>query len=168
MKLLDILQLSINSLTHRGLRSWLTILGIIIGVASVIAMISIGTGMSESVESNMSGFGADILTVSAGYTRAEGSQGGFGGRMPQMGRMPGITSDDNNDQDEPVLTDTDIYSLSEVEGVSTVGGIISIGRAEVDYLSESVSLSVEGVDPDVWSEMTTSELESGRWLGCLV
>ena len=79
MKLDDIFKLSLNSLTHRGLRSWLTILGIIIGVAAVIAMLSIGTGMSQSVEAQMSGLGADILTVSQGYTRAEGSAGGFKG-----------------------------------------------------------------------------------------
>ena len=85
MKINDILRLSLNSLTHRGLRSWLTILGIIIGVASVIAMISIGTGMSESVESQMSGLGADILTISPGYTQAQGSQSGFERMRPQMG-----------------------------------------------------------------------------------
>lgn len=66
MKLGDIVRLSLNSLTHRGLRSWLTILGIIIGVAAVIAMLSIGAGMSQNVQSRLSGFGADVLTVSAG------------------------------------------------------------------------------------------------------
>jgi len=163
MKLADILKLSLNSLTHRGLRSWLTILGIIIGVAAVIAMLSIGTGMSQSVEAQMSTLGADILTVSPGYTTAEGSEGGFGGRMPGFGKMPGETTDE--DDDEPTLTDIDIYAISEAEGVEAVGGIISGGRVEVQYLSKDASVSIEGVDPVAWSEMTNAQLESGRFLG---
>lgn len=155
MKQSDIFRLSLNSLTHRGLRSWLTILGIIIGVAAVIAMLSIGAGMSQSVEAQMSGLGADILTVSPGYTQAERSAGGFKG-------MPGGMFE-TTDDDDSTLTDKDIYAISATEGVLGVNGIIS-GRAEVEYLSESVTLSIEGIDPVAWSEMTTSELESGRFL----
>ena len=72
MKFADIFRLSLNGLTHRGLLSWLTILGIIVGVAAVIAMLSIGAGMSQSMESQMSNFGADVLTVSVGRVRATG------------------------------------------------------------------------------------------------
>jgi putative ABC transport system permease protein len=155
MKQSDIFKLSLNSLTHRGLRSWLTILGIIIGVAAVIAMLSIGAGMSQSVETQMSGLGADILTVSPGYTQAEGSAGGFKGMRGEMF--------ETTDDDDSTLTDKDIYAISATEGVLVVNGIIS-GQAEVDYLSESVTLSIEGIDPVAWNEMTTSELESGRFL----
>jgi putative ABC transport system permease protein len=162
MKIIDIFRLSLNSLTHRGLRSWLTILGIIIGVAAVVAMLSIGTGMTQSVGAEMSGFGADILTVSAGYTRAQGSMGGFGGReMPRIGGPFGEMQDESSD--EPTLTDTDIYAIYSVEGVEVVDGIIS-GRAELGYLAEEVSVTVEGIDPVAWNEMTTSELDSGRYL----
>lgn len=41
MKFNDIIKLSMNSLSYRGLRSWLTILGIVIGVAAVVAILSI-------------------------------------------------------------------------------------------------------------------------------
>ena len=162
MKLIDIFKLSLNSLTHRGLRSWLTILGIIIGVAAVVAMLSIGTGMTQSVESQMSGFGADVLTVSAGYTRAEGSEGGFGGReFPRM--FNGQFGETSETDDSPTLTDIDISVISSVDGVVAVDGIIS-GRADLKYLAEDVSVSIEGIDPVAWSEMTTSELDSGRFL----
>ncbi len=155
MKLSDIFKLSLNSLTHRGMRSWLTILGIIIGVAAVIAMLSIGAGMSQSVEAQMSGLGADVLTVSPGYTQAERSSGGF------KGISSGLSETTDNDD---TLTDKDIFAISAVDGVLVVNGIIS-GQAEIQYLSESVSVSIEGVDPTAWSEMTSSELESGRSLG---
>jgi putative ABC transport system permease protein len=154
MKLSDIFKLSLNSLTHRGMRSWLTILGIIIGVAAVIAMLSIGAGMSQSVEAQMSGLGADVLTISPGYTQAEGSPGGFKGMRNRISETT-----DNDD----TLTDKDIFAISAVDGVLVVNGIIS-GQAEVEYLSESVSVSIEGIDSAAWSEMTASELESGRFL----
>ena len=48
MKFNDIMLMSLNSLTHRRLRSWLTALGIVIGVAAVIALVSIGQGMQQT------------------------------------------------------------------------------------------------------------------------
>src|SRR4030042_4463590 len=92
MKFVEIFKASLNGLTHRGLRSWLTILGIIVGVAAVIAMLSIGAGMSQSMESQMSSFGADVLTVSAGSTRAFGPEGGFTDRFQPGGGPPGTSS----------------------------------------------------------------------------
>jgi len=152
MKQSDIFKLSLNSLTHRGLRSWLTILGIIIGVAAVVAMLSIGTGMTQSVEAQLSGFGADILYINPGYIEAEGKGGFFG-----------VKGGATDDEDNPTLTDSDIHTLNNVEGIIAVNGVIS-GFSEVEYLSESVSLTITGIDPIGWNEISTSELESGRYL----
>jgi putative ABC transport system permease protein len=166
MKLTDIFKLSLNSLTHRGLRSWLTILGIIIGVAAVIAMLSIGAGMSQSMNAQMSSFGADVLTVSAGFTRAQGPTGGFEGRFqPGGGGFGGGSSQTSSTSSTttPKLTDADILSISEAQGVETVSGIIT-GRASVQYLAQTVSVTIEGINPTAWNEMTTSQLESGRFL----
>ena len=164
MKFAEIFKLSMNSLTHRGLRSWLTILGIIVGVAAVIAMLSISEGMSQSMESQMSGFGADIVTVSAGMTRASGPESSFGDRFqPGSGGSPPGTFEEMTETDTPILTDADILTISTAEGVDTVSGIIS-SRATVQYLAQTVTVSVEGIDPDAWNTMTTSELASGRFL----
>ena len=54
--------------------------------------------------------------------------------------------------------------LQSVEGVEFIQGIVS-GNGEMYYLGEKATVSVEGIDPLVWKEMTTSELESGRFLG---
>jgi len=161
MKLADILKLSLNSLTHRGLRSWLTILGIIIGVAAVIAMLSISAGMSQNMQAQMSGFGADVLTVSAGQTRAQGPAGGFGERF-QPGSGSSQTSGTTS-ATTPTLTDKDINAISTAQGVETVSGIIT-GRSTVQYLAQTVTVSVEGVNPTAWNTMTTSQLASGRFL----
>jgi putative ABC transport system permease protein len=165
MKLADIFILSLNSLTHRGLRSWLTILGIIIGVAAVIAMLSISAGMSQTMQSQMTGFGADELTVSTGNTRASGPAGGFEGRFQPGEGFPGFpgATGQTSETTSPTLTDNDILAISTADGVETVTGVIS-GRATVQYLAQTVTVTVEGVDPTSWNTMTTSELDSGRFL----
>jgi putative ABC transport system permease protein len=165
MKPADIFKLSLNSLTHRGLRSWLTILGIIIGVAAVIAMLSISAGMSQTMKAQMSNFGTDVLTVSAGRTRAFGPAGGFEGRT-QPGEGGGgfsQTSGSTSTTTTPKLTDSDITAISAAQGVETVSGIIT-GRATVQYLSQTVTVTVEGINPTTWNTMTTVTLESGRFL----
>jgi putative ABC transport system permease protein len=149
MKFNDIVKLSLNNLSHRGLRSWLTILGIVIGVAAVVGILSIGSGMQQSISSRLGGLGADIITISPGFSRAFGM--GFGDRERRT-----TTSSQN-------LTDRDIQIIKSVPGIQFVNGIVS-GRVDVTYLAQSVSVSVEGVDPLAWKEMTTSELESGRYL----
>jgi len=163
MKLADILKLSLNSLTHRGLRSWLTILGIIIGVAAVIAMLAISAGMSQNMQARMSGFGTDVLTVSAGRTRAFGPESGFGGRfqLGESSQTSGATSTATTTT--PKLTDTDINAILTAQGVGSVSGIIT-GRSTVQYLAQTVTVTVEGINPDAWNTMTTAQLDSGRFL----
>jgi len=152
MKLNDIIKLSMNSLSHRGLRSWLTILGIVIGVAAVVSIISIGSGTQQIVSSQLGGLGADIISISSGFERAFG--GGFGGPEGERGQATTTTQN---------LTIKDIQVIKSVSGVQFVNGIIS-DRLDVTYLGQTASVSVEGVDPLAWREMTTSELESGRYL----
>ncbi len=163
MRLSDILRLSLNGLTHRGLRSWLTILGIIVGVAAVIAMLSIGAGMSQSMKAQMSNFGADVLTVSTGQTRAFGPESGFANRFQPGGGGSVTTQTTSQSTTTPTLTDTDILAISTAPGVESVTGIIS-GRATIQYLAQTVTVTVEGVEPSAWNTMTTSKLAEGRFL----
>jgi putative ABC transport system permease protein len=148
MKFNDIMKLSMNSLSHRGLRSWLTILGIVIGVAAVVSIISIGSGMQQTISTQLGGLGANIVTVSPGFSRAFGMD--FGERARST------TTNQN-------LTDRDIQIVKSVPGIQFVNGIIS-GRVGISYLAETASVSVQGVDPLAWKEMTNSELDSGRYL----
>src|SRR4051795_8503088 len=59
-------------------RSLLTMLGIVIGVAAVIAIVALGEGASASVSSQLSGLGTNVLTVMPGSTRSFGAAGGAG------------------------------------------------------------------------------------------
>jgi len=155
MKFNDIVGLSMNNLLHRGLRSWLTILGIVIGVAAVVGILSISAGLQASISSRLGGLGADILTITPGFSRAAGfafAGGGGGGAFFSQGS----TSTQN-------LTIRDVEVIKAVPGVAVVDGIVS-GRATASYLAQSASVSIQGVDPLAWKQMTTTSLDSGRYL----
>ncbi|MBI2647635.1 ABC transporter permease [Candidatus Woesearchaeota archaeon] len=151
-------KLALNILLHSKLRSWLTIIGIVIGVAAIVAIVSIGEGAQLNVQERLSGLGADLITVSPGFDRASGGfRTGFGGGGLHRMSDSSITSKAKN------LTNKDITIIKSVEGVSFVNGIVS-GRADVFYLAESASVSVQGVDSLAWSNIVSTELESGRYL----
>ncbi|MFH0711264.1 MAG: ABC transporter permease [Candidatus Aenigmatarchaeota archaeon] len=137
-----------NSLTHRKLRSWLTVLGIVVGVAAVVALVSVGQGLQQSVQNQLGGLGANLITISLGFQRAGGGFG-FGGER--------ATTTFSN------LTDTDIRIIRSTPGIMYVDGIIS-GRAAVSFSGQSSLLSIQGVDTSVWKFMTTEKLEAGRYL----
>ena len=152
MKIYDIVNFGLHSLTQRKLRSWLTVIGIVIGVASIVALISIGQGAQAQIQSQLSGFGADTITISPGFERATTGLRGFGG----FGGGGGTRSVGN-------LTESDIRVVKTTQGILYVNGIVS-GRADVAYLGETSSVSVQGVDTSVWRFMQTTKLDSGRYL----
>ena len=70
---------ALQSLRRNKLRSGLTTLGIVIGVAAVIAMVGIGRGADEAVQSQIRGLGTDLLMIVPGATTAAGVRSGWGG-----------------------------------------------------------------------------------------
>lgn len=154
MKFSKCLKLALNILIHSRLRSWLSITGIVIGVASVITILSLGEGMQQSLEERLGGLGADIITVSPGFSRAVGAMGGFH-------RREGFEAENSAAQKN--LTNKDVQALKLVPNIAYIEGVIS-KRAEIGYLTETFSSSVKGVDTKVWKSIVTTELESGRYL----
>lgn len=138
---------------HSKLRSWLTILGIVIGVASVIAIMSIGGGMQERISEQLGTLGGDILTLSAGFSR--------GSNMfdPGGGFSQSATSTD----EEPVLDYSDVQILKSVPEIDIIDTEIR-GNVEVTYLGKSGTVSLTGVDQKVWARITTSKIGEGRML----
>ena len=61
----DYFLFALNSLKSRKLRSWLTMLGIFIGIASVVALIGLGEGLRTAITSQFGFLGSDVLTVQA-------------------------------------------------------------------------------------------------------
>ncbi|KAF6573969.1 ABC transporter permease [Paenibacillus sp. EKM212P] len=72
MNLMETIRVSINSLTTNKLRSFLTILGIIIGVAAVIAIMAIGNGSTTRIKAEINKLGNNVLMVAPAMTMVDG------------------------------------------------------------------------------------------------
>ena len=87
MKTYDSLQDAMRSLRSNMLRSVLTTLGIIIGVAAVIVMVSVGNGAKEQINSMIDNLGANVMMVVPGRSFGHGVSG-------ERGSLPTLTEDD--------------------------------------------------------------------------
>jgi len=87
VNLAALIQLGLGALTRNRLRAALTVLGIVIGVAAVIATLAIGQGAREAVQAQIRALGANTLTVIPGTITAGGARGG-------MGTITTMTADD--------------------------------------------------------------------------
>jgi putative ABC transport system permease protein len=138
---------------HSKLRSWLTILGIVIGVAAVIAIVSIGAGMESAINNSMGNLGSDILTITAGASRGGSMFGpGFGGR-----------DSDRASGEAHTLTRTDTQTLRGMPEILLMDTEIN-GRVVASYRGSNGTVQLTGVDQKVWSGITTKVLAQGRML----
>ncbi|HWQ49638.1 MAG TPA: ABC transporter permease [Methanosarcina sp.] len=144
------LKMGLNMLVHSKLRSWLTIIGIVIGIGSVVGILSLGDAMQEQVQSRLAEMDLTKITISPGYTKASSN-------MPGPGGMGGGTTTDVE------LTDEDITALKGLDSIQYISGEIS-GSEPVIYAAQNATLSITGVDPQVWQYMTTLTTQSGRLL----
>jgi putative ABC transport system permease protein len=115
---------ALESLTANKLRSGLTILGIVIGVAAVIAMVSVGRGAQNTITGSIQGIGTNLLFV-------------FRGGAEDVRNPKPITLGDANAISDP-------FQAPSVVGVAP----ILRGSVKVTYAGESAVTSVEGVTPE--------------------
>ena len=111
------------------LRSWLTIIGIIVGVASVVAIFGMSAGLTVSVDSQLSGLGANIITVNPGGTSSR-----YG---PQVGAI-GVS-----------LTDKDYQGIRLVDNIAAINRQIQ-GNLNVKFGSQTKPFTIRAFDPAVW------------------
>ena len=128
-----------ESLAANKLRSSLTILGIVIGVASVIAMVSLGRGVQNSVNSQLAGTGANQLNV-------------FGFPDPGIRNPQPLTQDDG----------TALSSQLQSSGVRQVAGYVQ-GSGQVSFGSKSATTSVYGVTAN-FGKVNNLTLAEGSFL----
>lgn len=145
------LKMGLNMLVHSKLRSWLTIIGIVIGIGSVVGILSLGNAMEEQVQSRLAEMDLTLISISPGYTKAMSNMPGPGGRGP------GATTTDVE------LTDDDIDALRGLEGIEYIAGQIS-GSEPVVYAGENATMTITGADTQVWQYMTSLKTQSGRLL----
>jgi putative ABC transport system permease protein len=157
MKLNKCSKHAFNMVLHSKLRSWLTITGIVIGVAAVIAIVSIGDGMQATLNAQLNALGGDIVTITSGFERGGGMfwmRGGGGG-----GGGGGAHATTNAVE----LDNRDVQTLKSIPDIAVVDTQIR-GNVNVSYLGKIGKVSVTGVDQKVWSQINTIALKDGRLL----
>lgn len=141
----EFLALAVKNIRHRKRRSWLTIIGIFIGVAAVVALVSLGQGLQQSVDREFQRIGADKVFVQPGQ--------GFGGG-------PGGGS-------AATLTDDDLRVVESTIGVEKAAGIL-MRSTRVTVGRESGFAQVVGMPTETGSSLIKTSLnieaEEGRFI----
>lgn len=149
MRFWDYLELAKNSIAHRKIRSYLTILGIVIGIAAVFSLISIGQGFDKSITEQLSALGGNLIFVTPSTGQQNGPSFGFSGGVGS----PSATQGE--------LTTTDIASLKGVHGLAFVDGMI-FDRSPVTFRGETITVNVQGISTDVIREFPIIKVDQGR------
>lgn len=89
MKFLPLLKTCIKALVRNPMRAALTILGIIIGIAAVIAMVEIGQGSTLQIKNTIASMGADTLNIRPGAISKSGVNTGAGAGLPDQRGLRG-------------------------------------------------------------------------------
>src|SRR4051812_19940744 len=125
MRIFAILRIAIRALGKNVMRTSLTMLGIIIGVAAVIAMVSIGNGAKAQIEANIASLGQNTIGIWSGNFRRGGVSMGFGSAG--------------------TLTKEDMQAIQrEVPGVLAISPEVRSG-AQVAAGNQNISTSIMGV-----------------------
>jgi putative ABC transport system permease protein len=129
MELLNILRLALRAIQRNKVRSALTALGVIIGVASVIAMIALSTGASSAIDEQIQSQGTNVIYLSAG------SAGGRGTVRGGAGSSSSLTMDD---------------ALAVTQQIPTIARWTPVVRTRVQVIfgAQNWSTSVEGGGED--------------------
>ena len=150
MKFHKCFRMALNLVLHSRLRSWLTIIGIVIGVASVITIVGIGNGLSSQIQSNLGILNADIITISPGYSKAVD----FG--PPDRG-----TSTSSSSADQEPITNKEVQILKSINNIEYINTKIS-GSVDIYYSGKEGKATVTGVNVDVYSKISSTKILSGR------
>jgi macrolide transport system ATP-binding/permease protein len=139
-----ILAAAAGALRRNKTRSMLTMLGVFIGVAALIAMIAVGQGANEAVRKQIESLGTDLFVVVPGAATSGGARGGFGSAS--------------------TLTVADADAIRRES--SAVGSVSYLIRqsGQVQYGDQNWSTLIQGVTPD-YPRATNWHLADGRALG---
>jgi ABC-type antimicrobial peptide transport system permease subunit len=134
---------ALEALQANPTRSFLTMLGVIIGVGAVIAIVILTQGVNVSVTQRLAGLGTNILTISPGAS----SSGG--GVRSAAGSSQTLTLDDAN-------------AISQVNHVTEVSPILSVQGGQVIYTNLNWNTRISGVYP-VYQDIQSWQIAEGNW-----
>ncbi|MEK7608878.1 MAG: ABC transporter permease [Patescibacteria group bacterium] len=133
MTLRDIIEETLAALSANKIRSGLTILGIVIGIGSVIAMVSIGEGAKTQIQSSIESLGSNLLTVLPGVVQP-------GRGIVSSGRGAAQT-----------LANEDSETIQALDGVATVAPEVSRRFQIVAPTGNNTNTTVTGADANFMS-----------------
>ncbi len=136
----EIVRVALGALRANKLRSLLTMLGIVIGVAAVIAVVALGTGAQSAVKDRISSLGTTLLTVMPGQQRG----------------MGGVSFDQSMK-----LTMDDAAALEERAPSVTAVQPEMTSRLQVQYLNQNTNTSIVGTTSN-YLPVRKYELQAGR------
>ncbi len=127
--MLAVFKIALRALRRNVLRSFLTMLGIIVGIAAVIVGVSMGTGAKAEVDKRIASMGQNLLTVLSGNMNRGGVRGGFGM--------------------QPNLTVADYEAIrKEVLGVTAASPEARVGGAQIVAGNQNTPVQVSGVSAE--------------------
>jgi putative ABC transport system permease protein len=140
--LYSVFMLALRSIRRNLLRSFLTILGIVIGVSAVITMVTLGNGATASIKAQISGLGTNLLMVRPGQRSGPGGSGGGGGGVPQ-------------------------FKEGDAEAIqSQIGGVAAVapeGRASITVVANGRNWATSVIgSSNAWFDTGNWKLASGR------
>ncbi|HLI06394.1 MAG TPA: ABC transporter permease [Ktedonobacteraceae bacterium] len=132
---------ALEALQSNRLRSFLTILGVIIGVSAVIAVVTLAQGVSQSVSSRFAGLGVNVITISPGTASTTGAREAIGSAQ--------------------TLTLADAQAVGQLPHVLNMSPLLTTS-AQVVAGSENWNTSVHGVYPD-YQTIDSWSIAQGAW-----
>jgi putative ABC transport system permease protein len=139
--MIQYLELTFKNLAFRKMRTFLTLLGIVIGITAIVALVSIGEGMTKSVNEQFDQLGADKIFV-ASMISAGGSGEG--------------------------LNDDDLKKIQKIPGIKAVIPVVTL-VAGSEFKGEEKALPITGVPAkeaeQVFSDAQAYRVFRGRWIG---
>ena len=133
---------AIKAIRVNVLRSVLTALGIIIGVAAVIIMIAVGAGAQSQVDNLIKSLGSNLVIVLTGTTTSGGARGARGSR--------------------PTLTEDDAIAIQNEIDTAQVAAPVVRGSGQLIYGNQNWSTVIYGVTPE-FKEAKEWKMKDGRW-----
>ncbi|MFH0950184.1 MAG: ABC transporter permease [Candidatus Micrarchaeota archaeon] len=145
MDLAEMTLYCLDYLQHHKTRSILTVLGIVVGIASVILLVGLVQGLKEDVLEQLEDFGPRTMVITP--ARSGGAATPGASFMPTRGK----------------LFDKDFERVSQMPEVRSITKII-MGQTTVSFKDESIGSSIYGIEADVFDDSVPVEIESGRFI----
>lgn len=143
-KLLMVMRVALSALTVHKLRSFLTMLGVVIGVGAVISLVAVGQGAQAQVVNQFQSLGANLLTVSSAQNYGFSRQG-----LQQQTRS---------------LTNADVDAITALATtIKYIAPEYSSNNATVTYAGKTTNTSISGVTPE-YAPVRNWTLSGGRFI----